>query len=288
MPEKAKTAGKPAPKTTDLGAKAMVLSPQNVIVESPQIVIRGGYILKDKLIFLLVFLVILGSLAVGYLYGKVSVYEKGAVVAKAGQAAQPTGDTAAQQAAAQPQTTDLTADQWSNLISKAEFAKGPKDAKVTMVEFTDYQCPFCERYYTDSFGKIMKDYVDTGKVRYISMDLPLPFHPNAKPAALAARCAADQNKYWEMHDILFERQTEWSEGDPTAKFEGYAKQLGLNTNKFTQCVSSGQFNKEIEASSQLAQTIGANGTPTFYVNGKQVVGAQPYTEFQKALDTALQ
>jgi protein-disulfide isomerase len=242
-------------------------------------------IMKDKLVPILVVLVIAAAFAVGLLYGKVSVYEKGGGTAKTAD-----GGTAAPSGQAQPpEKTQLTEAEWKEVLSKAQMVKGNKSAKVTIAEFTDYQCPFCSRYFTDSYGQIMKDYVDNGKVQYMMFDLPLPFHPNAKPAALAARCAGDQNKYWEMHEKLFSNQDKWSaETDTKATFTGYAKEIGLNTAKFDTCVSSGQFNQTIDDSLAFATKMGASGTPTFYINGKQLVGAQPYAEFKKALDEALQ
>lgn len=240
--------------------------------------------MRDKVIPVLVVLVIIAAFTVGYLYGKVSVYEKGgaAVALKNGTQQQ------AQAPQAEPTEGPLSDDQWNKALAKAEYVKGNKKAPVTIVEFTDFQCPYCSRYYTDTYGQIMKDYVDTGKVQYISRDLPLPFHPNAKPAALASRCAGDQNKYWEMHDKLFMAQSEWSEAtDPKDKFIGYAQDLGLNQGKFTTCYTSGKYNEAIAADSALAAEVGAQGTPTFIINGQKVVGAQPYSEFKKVLDEKL-
>ncbi len=241
--------------------------------------------MKDKLVPFLVALVIIAAFAVGLLYGKVTVYEQGGgnKVAQGGN--QPTTET-------QPvpeEKTQLTEEEWAEVISKAEMVKGSDSAKVTIAEFTDYQCPFCSRYYSDAYLSIMKDYVDTGKVKYMLFDLPLSFHPNAKPAALAARCAGDQGKYFEMHDQLFLNQDEWSEeSDPKTKFQAYAKTIGLNLTKYDSCVTEAKFTQAIDDSSALAAKVGANGTPTFYVNGKQLVGAQPYSEFQKAIEEALQ
>lgn len=240
--------------------------------------------MKDKVIPVLVVLLVAAAFAVGLLYGKVSVYEKGATKAAVQEAA--AGDTA-QAPQAIPTEGPLTDDQWNKVVAGAALVKGDKDAKVTVVEFTDYQCPFCERYFTETYTQLEKDYIDTGKIRYIMRDLPLPFHPNAKPAALAARCAGEQDKYWEMHDVLFAKQSEWSEGEPKEKFSGYAKDLGLNANQFASCFDDGKYNEAIDADAALASEVGASGTPTFMINGEKIVGAQPLNVFKQAIDKAL-
>lgn len=265
---------------------AKEVQPTEAPVQAETKSINSGGDMKDKIIPILVVLIIVAAFAVGLLYGKVSVYEKGGAALKAGAALQQ--DDQAQAPQAVPTEGPLTEDQWNKAVAKAEFVKGDKKAKVTVVEFTDFQCPYCSRFFTDTYGKIMKDYVDSGKVLYISRDLPLPFHPNAKPAALAARCAGDQEKYWEMHDKLFTSQTEWSElSDAKDKFIGYAKDLGLNQSKFTDCYTSGKYNEAIEADAALAAEVGVSGTPSFVINGEKLVGAQPYSEFQKVIDEQL-
>jgi len=244
--------------------------------------------MENKFVPVLVALVIVASFAVGLLYGKVSVYEKGlagsgGVVGTQNQGAQ-AGDTQQQP----PEITQLTDEQWKQITEGDVPTRGDKKAKVVMVEFTDYECPFCGRYYTDTYTQLVKDYVDTGKVLYLSRDLPLPFHPNAKPGALAARCAGEQNKYFEMHDQLFANQAAWTTGDAKAKFVEYAGSLGLNTNQFTTCYDSGKYNEAIDQDAALATQVGATGTPTFFINGEKIVGAQPYATFKTALDAALQ
>jgi protein-disulfide isomerase len=270
--------------------ESVYVESEHVVINTPKIIVPGG-VMKDKLVPFLVMIVVVGAFILGNLYGKVTVYEKGGV-AGANTGSTATGNTAPvadpNQPAAPPPVTELTGDQWDEMLAKAEYSKGADGAAVTVVEFTDYQCPFCGRYYTDTYSQLMKDYVDTGKVRYITMDLPLSFHPNAKPGALAARCAGDQDKYWEMHDILFEKQAEWSEGsDAKDKLVGYAGDIGLNVSTFTSCYDDGTHNAAIDAAVAYAQSVGANGTPTFYIEGKQLVGAQPYSAFQTALDEAL-
>jgi len=168
------------------------------------------------------------------------------------------------------------------------FSKGSDDATVTIVEFTDFECPFCERYYTDTYGQIISDYVDTGKVKYIYRDLPLPFHANAENAAVAVRCAAREGKFEEMHNMIFENQSSWAEeADANKTFVSYGTKLGIAAGTMQSCMSDESVLTEVQADNQLASTLGANGTPTFIVNGTLLVGAQPYAAFQAAIEAEL-
>ena len=177
---------------------------------------------------------------------------------------------------------------WDEVLKNPWATLGSDKAKVTMVEFTDFQCPFCKRSFEGTWPQIKKDYVDTGKVKVVVRDLPLSFHPNAKPGALAARCAGDQGKYWEMHDKLFTSQEEWTPlADATAKIKEYAKGLGLNAASFNTCIDDKKYDSQIDAEVTLANKVGATGTPTFFVNGKQIVGAQPIGAFTSAIDAEL-
>src|SRR3989344_2071642 len=114
---------------------------------------------------------------------------------------------------------------------------GDKDAKVTIIEFSDFQCPFCSRFREQTFDQLKKEYIDTGKVKFVYRDFPLEsIHPNALKAAEASECADDQGKFWEYHDILFSKQDEWSQSDGISKFKVYAKDLSLDTSKFDKCL----------------------------------------------------
>lgn len=205
----------------------------------------------------------------------------------AGGTAAPAADA---QAAAGPAeaVTQLTDDQWKEVTGNSRYVMGNKNAKVAVVEFTDYQCPFCGQFFTNTYGQIKKDYIDTNKISYSVQNLPLAFHPNAHISAEAAECAGDQKKFFEMHDKLFGTQADWSdEADAKPKFEGYAKEIGINVDQFKKCLADGKFKQVVDDDNALASKIGASGTPTFIINGKLLVGAQPYSEFQKALDEAL-
>jgi protein-disulfide isomerase len=171
--------------------------------------------------------------------------------------------------------------------------KGAANAKVALIEFSDYQCPYCGRYDKDSYPQIVKDYVDTGKVKYVWRDLPLPFHPNAEKAAEAAHCAGEQGKFWEMHDRLFANQQTIAAAD----LPKHAEALQLNATTFQQCLDTGRFAAGIKKDVDDANAIGIGGTPTFLIgmvqpNGtikvtKKLVGAQPYDQFKAALENAL-
>ncbi|MFT7616015.1 MAG: protein-disulfide isomerase [Candidatus Woesearchaeota archaeon] len=161
--------------------------------------------------------------------------------------------------------------------------KGDADAPITIVEFSDFECPFCARFYSDTYQKIIAEYVDTGKVKIVYRDFPLSFHPNAQKAAEAAECAEDQGEFWAMHDILFEQGVV---GGPTT-FKGYAATLGLDANDFADCLDSGKHAAEVRADLNDGAAAGVTGTPGFYINGVQVVGAQPFSVFEQIIEAEL-
>jgi len=167
---------------------------------------------------------------------------------------------------------------------------GNVKAKVTIVEFSDYQCPFCRSFWSDTLPQIKKDYIDTGKARLVYRDFPLGFHPGAIPAAQAANCANEQGKYWEMHDKIFSEQAK--KGTATIQFSNselklWAKQLGLKTPEFNSCFDSNKYSEEIAKDTTDGTAAGVTGTPTFYINGVEIVGAQPYSVFKAAIEKAL-
>ena len=167
------------------------------------------------------------------------------------------------------------------------YALGSKDAPLTMVEFTDFQCPFCQRFHVNTFAELKRDYIDTGKLRFVSRDLPLDFHPNAMQAAEAGRCAGEQGQYWAMRD----RMNANPDRLDMASLVSWAQDLKLNVNGFRACVESQKYKNAIQSDIQMAQRIGANGTPSFVVgkstgdgvDGELVVGAMPYQLFDQKL-----
>lgn len=169
------------------------------------------------------------------------------------------------------------------------FSIGAADAPVVMIEFTDFQCPYCSRHFVETFPQIRADYIDTGQVRYVFMDFPLTsIHPQAPLAAEAARCAGDQDAYLEMHHALFDRQGEWSGRDDAGEvFVGLAGELGLDEASFAQCLSSGQHTAAVQADLEQGISLGINGTPAFFLNGNFISGAQSFSVFQGAIESLL-
>ena len=165
---------------------------------------------------------------------------------------------------------------------------GSKDAPLTIVEFTDYQCPFCQRFHQQTYGELKKNYIDTGKVRFYSRDLPLDsLHPNATRAAQAARCAGDQGKFWDIREIMSAHPDQLDLNSLVAD----AQQLKLDVPKFQSCVESEKYKNEVQSDVLEAMKIGADGTPAFVigkstpegVDGEMLVGAQPYAMFDMRL-----
>jgi protein-disulfide isomerase len=174
----------------------------------------------------------------------------------------------------------------------AIYALGKSDAALTMVEFTDYQCPFCGRFEATTFPEIKKNYIDTGKLRLILRDLPLvDMHPYALKAAQSVQCAGDQGKFWEMKELVFKNQNKLDVDSLT----GYAKDLSLNADTFKSCMADGKHLKEIGDEAKYALSLGITGTPTFIlgktlgdsVEGQVIVGAQPYAAFEAAIEEKL-
>ncbi len=164
-----------------------------------------------------------------------------------------------------------------------DAVKGEEDAPVTIVEFSDYECPFCVRFYSNTFNQLKTKYIDTGKVKFVYRDFPLSFHQNAQKAAEAAECAGEQDKYYEMHNKLFE---DGVAGGVTA-FKGYAQEIGLDTSKFNSCLDSGKMASEVKKDFDDGAQFGVSGTPAFFINGKLLTGAQPIQAFEQMIEQEL-
>lgn len=164
--------------------------------------------------------------------------------------------------------------------------KGNANATVTIVEFSDYECPFCGRFYTDVYQQLEKDYIETGKVKLFFKDFPLSFHPNAQKAAEAARCVRDQKGdegYFKMHDLLFENQQSLS----VENEKKWARTLGVDGATLDGCLDSGKHAKAVQDDLAYGQTLGVSGTPTSFINGQEIVGAQPYSVVKQLIDAEL-
>lgn len=191
---------------------------------------------------------------------------------------------------AKPQETAEPTTQRINIEPGNLFVEGNKNAKVKIVVFNDFQCPFCKRFHEETINNLRKDYVETGKIALYFRHYPLPFHHNAVKAAEAAECANEQNKFKDYQDTLFTKQTEWeekSEDEAFNLFISFAKDLSLNTDKFSTCLSEDKYKTAVEEDIKSAQEYGVSGTPTSFINGSKVVGAQPYPSFKSIIDQEL-
>ncbi|MFL1484834.1 DsbA family protein [Marinobacter sp. LN3S78] len=151
-------------------------------------------------------------------------------------------------------------------LDRFGIAVGPEDADVVVREFADYQCPACARF-AEASQKLKEQYVESGQVRFVFFDLPLPQHTHSVKAAMAARCAGDQDQYWAMHDRLFAEQTRWETSDnPGEMFSGYASDIGLDTRRFDRCLESDLHREAIEDSRQVAMQLKIASTPTVLVD----------------------
>lgn len=172
-----------------------------------------------------------------------------------------------------------------------ESFAGNKNARVAIIEYTDFECPFCGRYKRDTYPEVVKTYVDTGKVKYFYRDMPLPIHPDAILAARAARCVGEQGRLWQMRDSLFADQKNLT----LTAISDHAHSLGLDEGSFSRCLSAGRYQDSIQSSIAAAQKMNISGTPTFILGlvdensntlkvEQTIVGAYPFDRFESAID----
>lgn len=159
---------------------------------------------------------------------------------------------------------------------------GPEDAPITMIEFSDYECPFCRRFNIETFDQIMTTY--EGQIRYIYKDFPLSFHASARPAANAALCAHEQDAFWDYRGKLFLMEM------PLEKdtYLQYAEDLNLDMAAFTECLEEDRYDDRVMADFNFAADLGVSSTPTFFINGIPVIGAQPFEVFKQWIDFELE
>lgn len=161
---------------------------------------------------------------------------------------------------------------------------GDENAPLTIIEFSDFQCPFCKRANDDALAQVKAQYINTGKVKLVYRDFPLTsIHPLAQKAAEAAECADDQGKFWEYHDKIFEEQALLS----LSSMKQWAGTLGLDTNKFNGCLDSGEKASEVANDLKDAAAAGGRGTPYFIIGDQTLSGAQPFAAFQAAIESQL-
>ncbi len=182
------------------------------------------------------------------------------------------------QAAARPGRPDPS--RRYEVETKGSPARGPESARVSVVEFSDFQCPFCGRV-SPTLDQIEETYGDD--VRIVFKHLPLRIHPKAPAAHAASEAAHKQGKFWEMHDLIFENQREMSE----EKYVEYATQLGLDVEQFKKDVVSAEIKARLDADQKEAERLGVSGTPAFFINGKYLSGAQPFDNFKRVIDEEL-
>ena len=237
-----------------------------------------------KLMPLLVVGLIGAAFFIGNLSAKVAYLEKGgqgggtAVAGTQGQGG------AGQQAGAQPPATSIDNAKFEEIVKAGRHVIGEENAPVTIVEFSDFQCPFCGRFFTDALPQIKKEYIESGKAKLVYMQFPLTsIHPDAMNAALASECAAEQGKFEAYHDALFANQTALS----VDSLKKYAADMRLNTGKFDSCLDSQKYKAQVDADTNLATSNGINGTPGFFINGALLSGAQPFANFKTVIEEAL-
>ncbi len=163
---------------------------------------------------------------------------------------------------------------------------GAENATVTVTEFSDFQCPFCFRFFRDTEPQIKKEYIDTGKVKFVYKHFPIPTHSNAQKAAEASECAADiggQDAFWQMHDKMFQNNNLLS----ASNLKRFAAETGLNMTDFNLCLDSGIMRARVARDNEEGRKLGVTGTPAFFVNGQKIEGAQPFSVFKSAIDGKL-
>lgn len=193
--------------------------------------------------------------------------------------------SAAQEAAVVPADRSVVRER-----ADAARAVGDTSRPLSIVEISDFQCPFCARFYRDTYAAIDSLYVETGKAHYVFVSFPAPGHPRAWPAAEAAFCAGAVGKFWPMHDLLFEHQQEWAEAaDPQSLFVDYARQIGVDAESFRACIQEDLPSQVLVRDLQQVSNARIQSTPFFIVNGQTpIMGAQPLSRFRTVLDSVLQ
>jgi protein-disulfide isomerase len=185
--------------------------------------------------------------------------------------------------AAAPAPARPVDDKVSYAFVPGTYTMGKEDAPLVLVEYTDYQCPFCQRFHNDAFAQIKTNYIDTGKIRFITRDFPLSFHENAMRGAVAARCSAEQGKFWDFRNTLIANASQLQ----ADKIAVYAQNASMDVGKFKACIDSDKYKAAIDKDMAEGQAAGVTGTPAFVLgriqNGKiegvRIVGAVPYGQF---------
>lgn len=236
--------------------------------------------LGTKIVYIVL---LIACLAIGYLFAKVEMLQNGTTTTAAQQTTVP-DPAAAPQAPAAPDPEVV-----KDTLEMGHLpVKGQENAPVTIVEFSDFECPFCGRFYSETLDQLTTEYIDTGKVKLYYRHYPLSFHPNAVPLALAAECANDQGKFWEMHDKIFDATVAGTSSTATADtMKQWAVELGLSADTFNSCLDNKTHQAKVDEDFAAGSAVGVSGTPTFYINGRQLVGAMPFASFKAIIDEEL-
>ena len=238
---------------------------------------------RSHLYALLLPLAFIIGLSVGYLFwGRANTGTSTAANASAASTAS-TGQAAVPQTPSQGQSQDQMQQivRYDVPIDGDPFY-GPENAAITIIEFSDYECPYCRKWHVEVFQRLLEAY--PGQIKFVYRDFPLTsIHPNAFSAAEAANCAGEQGLYWPYHELLFSMQL----GLSHEAYTQYAKQLGANMDTFNACLTDGKYKDEIQADFEYGAQLGIRSTPTFFINGIALVGAQPYETFKQVIDKEL-
>lgn len=235
---------------------------------------------------LLAFVIFLLGAALGGMYVKIQYLQGNGnnVLGTSAQQAAPQGQAVP---GAQPNAVPTPLAEVKIKVSADDPIKGDPKAKVTVVEFADYQCPYCEKFHKDVYLPLIKDYVDTGKVKFVYKNLAF-LGKESTDAANAALCAKEQNKFWEYHDFLFNSQAGENQGAfAPDKLKAFALEVGLEPGAFNSCLDGAKYNAQVEADLAEANKNGFNSTPSTAVGSIPIVGSQPYTAFKAAIDAEL-
>jgi protein-disulfide isomerase len=175
-------------------------------------------------------------------------------------------------------------------VTSEGYVMGSPDAPIEVIEFLDFECPACAMFATLSAPDIKQRLVNTGQIRYRVFDFPLPQHPNSWTASFAAACAADQGKFWEMHDEIFMNQDRWATEatrNPMGVIEPLARRIGLDVRTWKSCVESREYQPRIQSHMQVAERYGVQSTPSFIIGGQLIPGALSYDRFKEHVDRAI-
>ena len=164
-------------------------------------------------------------------------------------------------------------------------AKGSEAAPITIIEFSDFQCSYCRKFWKETLPRLEAEYVKPGKIRFVYRHLAI-LGEQSVSAGQGAECARDQGKFWEYHDKLFASQGPFA--FTMGNLKHYAKELGLNAVAFNQCLDSGKYSQKVDAETGLGSTLGLRGTPSFFINGRPLIGAHPFETFQLVIEEELE